>query len=125
MADELHYVDHTLVRHCWTLSGNYFGYWEGDDLWSYHGHHAGRLFGNDIFAPNGWYLGSLMSCGRLAFNTRIAGMCGASYIAWPPRPSIAPRASGCTLPDIPSYDDFSRPEQFQRTRPRSQSVPQL
>jgi hypothetical protein len=125
MDDEFQYVDHMLVRHCWTISGTYFGYWEGDDLWSYQGQHVGRRFGDDIIGPNGWYLGSLMSCGRLAFNIRIAGMYRGSYIAWPSRPSIAPRASGNALPDIPSYDDFSRPEQFQRTRTRSQNTPQL
>ena len=117
MDNEFQYLDRTLVQHCWTVEGAYFGYWEGDDLWSYHGRHVGRLFGNDIFAANGWYLGSRMSCGRLAFNTRIAGLYGTSYIAWPPRPPISPLASANEVPHIPRYEDFSRPEQFLRTRP--------
>ena len=123
MNQELGYLDHTLVRHCWTTEGVYFGYWEDDDLWSYHGRHVGRLSGDDIFAPNGWYLGTLMSCGRLAFNTRIAGMYGASFIACPPRAPISPLASTNAVPSIPSYDSFFRPEHFLKARPSTTGVP--
>ena len=119
----MHYADHTLMQRCWTISGRYFGYWEGDDLWSHHGRHVGRLRGAEIFAPDGRYIGEMMGNGRLAVRTRKLGTYGTAYIAWPPR-------FGDTL--LPSqdpgthrigYEDFPSPMEFQPAPPPTMAFP--
>jgi hypothetical protein len=108
----MHYSDCTLRQPSWTISGRYFGYWEGDDLWTHHGRHVGRLRGAEIFAPDGRYLGEMMGNGRLAVRTRKLGTYGTSYIAWPPRWSEG------LLPHLDpgthriGYDDFPSPMEF-------------
>lgn len=116
---DMHYADHTLIQRCWTVSGTYFGYWEGDDLWSYHGRHIGRLRGTGVFAPDGSYIGEMMTNGRLAVSLRRVGAQDLSYIPWPPRPPET------LLPDLDpgtqrsGYDDFPGPEHFLGPRPPS------
>lgn len=111
----MHYADRTLMQRSWTLSGRYFGYWEGDDLWTHHGRHVGRLRGSEIFAPDGHYLGEMMFNGRLAVHMRKLGTYGTSYLPWPPR------AGEPRVPDMEpatqrtGYADFTGPEEFVRS----------
>ncbi|HSN17428.1 MAG TPA: hypothetical protein VLV87_04390 [Gammaproteobacteria bacterium] len=107
----MNYKDRTLQR-AWTLSGRYFGYWDGDDLWSCQGRHVGRLRGAEIFAPDGRYIGEMMGNGRLAVRSRKLGTYGTAYIAWPPRdsdtllPSLDPGTHRIGYEDFPSPSDF-------------------
>ena len=109
----MHYADHTLMQRCWTLSGRYFGYWEGDDLWSYHGRHVGRLRGAEIFAPDGRYIGEMLGNGRLAVRSRKLGTYGTAYIPWPPRFGDALLPSQDPGTQRIGYEDFPGPNEFQ------------
>jgi hypothetical protein len=108
----MHYADRTIMQRCWTLSGRYFGYWEGDDLWSWHGHHVGRLRGAEIFAADGQYLGEMMGNGRLAVRSRKLGTYGTAYISWPARSgdtmlsNLDPGTQRIGYEDFPSPNDF-------------------
>lgn len=112
-------LEHVTTHRAWSISGRYFGYWEGDDLWTHQGRHVGRLRGAEIYAPDGRYLGELMGNGRLAVVIRKTGMIGSSYIACPPR------AAEATLPDLEAgtqrggYMDFPNPYELADTTPCS------
>lgn len=103
---------HVPIRQCWTLSGRYFGCWEGDDLWTHNGRHVGRMVGTEIYAPDGRYIGEVMGNGRLAVIVHKLGRTRPAYIAW--RPSV-PRTM---LPDLDEctrrggYSDFPAPEEL-------------
>lgn len=110
----MNHTDRTVHR-CWTLSGRYFGFWEGGDLWSCQGRHVGRLRGSEIFAPDGRYIGEMMANGRLAVRSRKLGTYGTAYIAWPSRdvdtllPSLDPGTQRIGYEDFPSPSDFPSP----------------
>ena len=107
----MHPTERTIHR-TWTISGRYFGYWQGDDLWSYQGRHVGRLRGAEIFAPDGRYIGEMLGNGRLAVRARKIGTYGTAYIAWPPQdydtllPSLDPSTQRIGYDDFPSPSDF-------------------
>ena len=107
----MHRIEHRIQR-SWTISGRYFGYWEGDDLWSYQGRHVGRLRGAEIFAPDGRYIGEMLGSGRLAVRARKLGTFGAPYTTFPPRgldsllTNLDPSTHRIGLEDFPSPMDF-------------------
>ncbi|HEY4128090.1 MAG TPA: hypothetical protein VGN70_08610 [Gammaproteobacteria bacterium] len=111
----MHYADRTLIQQSWTLSGRYFGYWEGDDLWSYNGRHIGRLRGAEIFAPDGRYIGEMMGNGRLAVRMRKLGCYGNAYIPWPPRPGEPQLPDQDPGTHRTGFDDFPGPSEFVRS----------
>jgi hypothetical protein len=114
----MHHTDPNFLQRCWTLSGRYFGNWEGDDLWTCNGRHVGRLRGAEIFAPDGQYMGELMPNGRLAVRSRKIGIYGNAYIAWPPRvghdllPTLDPGTHRIGYEDFPGPNEF-QPQLFQ------------
>jgi hypothetical protein len=106
-------ADRIALQGAWTLSGRYFGFWEGDDLWSWQGRHIGRLRGADIFAPDGRYIGEMMGNGRLAARSRKLGTYGNSYIAWSPRTTVMRLPSEDPGTQRPGFEDFPSPDEFQ------------
>ena len=91
----------------WTLSGQYFGYLDGEDLWRSDGRHVGKCLRDDVFGPDGRYL-----C-QVAFSNRLRVAKEDRLLRIDPFPRKADRAARTPLPNrmpytsIGGYEDLS------------------
>lgn len=96
----------------WTWGGQFFGYFDGDDLWTYDGKHVGRLYNGHVHARDGRYLGEVMNENRLITNRMKSSWRGPGFAAWGRRGGYAPYANYAGYAMYAGHEDFPHPGQF-------------
>ncbi|MGV1046845.1 4-fold beta flower protein [Limnohabitans sp.] len=59
------------MKWVWTWGGEFFGYFEGDNLWTYDGKHIGKIQNGLIYDKNGRYSRACKSGGGFFLSSHF------------------------------------------------------